>query len=442
MNIAIIGAGPSGLLMAISLAKKGHNITIYEYRKDFRKNNVYNGRSINLALSYRGIKALNHFCKDSNILKYGVNLDSRYIHPLVGPEYKQPYGLNNESIISINRQVINEKILIESEKYPNIKVIFEAECQYVDVHKKIIIINNKVKKHDLVIGADGVNSKVRQGILAQSNISFKRNVIDHSYKELYIAPNDDGSPKLNTSSLHIWPRGDFMMIALPNTDNSFTVTLFMPTNIFKNIKTNYDIQTFFETYFPNTLPILHNLYSTFNTNPISQLNIIHLNPWHYKDYAIVIGDAAHAMVPFYGQGLNCSLEDVFVLDSLIDESFNKKIENVFENYSKNRSINTNAIQQLSQDNYLEMRSTVMSKSYRLKTYIENLIYKNPFLQEQLNLEFDFIPKYTMVAFSDIPYAEVVKRDIIQKQKLNNTIYKIILYIVLFTSGAFFIKPRL
>lgn len=441
MNVAIIGAGPSGLLMAISLAKKGHNITVYEYRKDFRKNNVYNGRSINLALSYRGIQALNYFCEDSNILQYGVRLTSRYIHPLVDPEFKQPYGLNNESIISINRQVINEKILIESEKYPNINVIFEAECQYVDVHNRYIVINNVIKKHDIVIGADGVNSKVRQGILAQSNITFKRNAIEHSYKELYIAPNDDGSPKLDTSALHIWPRGDFMMIALPNTDNSFTVTLFMPTIIFKNINTNYEVQVFFEKYFPNTLPLLHNLYFMFNKNPTSQLNVIHTNPWHYKDYALIIGDAAHAMVPFYGQGLNSSLEDVFILDKMINDTFSKNIESVFENFSKNRSIDANAIQQLSQDNYLEMRSTVTSKSYKLKMYLESLIYKYPLLEEQLNLGFKFIPKYTMVAFTDIPYSEVIKRDTIQKQKLDNTMYKMILYIVLF-SGVFFIKAHL
>lgn len=407
MKVAIIGAGPVGALMSIALANRGFKVDLFEARKDSRILNKYEGRSINLALSCRGKNALEKY----GITISGVNMVQRCIHPQHGSFYNQSYGPYGESITSISRRTINETILNKADQHRNINIFFESECQNVNIYKKEITINNTIyKDYEFIIGADGVNSRVRHGLLAQSNITYKRSVIDHSYKEMYIGPN-----LLPTDSLHIWPLSDFMMIALPNLDNSFTVTLFMPTKNFELLDSE-----FINTKFPSVAPLL----DMCSANPVSSLNTVSVYPWHYKDWVVLIGDAAHAMVPFYGQGLNCSLEDVIELGELFD-LYGFDTQTIFEKFSLNRSKDTNAISEMSYQNYIEMRSSVISEDYIKRMNIERMLVLKPKLQRHLKLSYPFMSKYSMVAFSNIPYSEVIRRDIEQQAQIDKKMSKII-----------------
>jgi kynurenine 3-monooxygenase len=443
-TFAIIGGGPVGGLAALALAKSNIQcqIDLYEVRKDSRMYKGYEGKSINLALSFRGKAALKKY-GIMNLDDYGIPLDSRCIHDLNKPVTLIPYGLNGETILSISRQTVNELVLNQVDKIPNIRTFFQTKCtDSINGYDRTIEIQNTVtniketKPYDMVIGADGIRSTVRKFIVANSmNVTYEMTTISHSYKELYIPCNSN----LRHNSLHIWPRKDFMMIALPNLDKSFTVTLFMPTEFFKCIRTTYDLQTFFQTNFPDIIDSMPTLYQDFFTNTTNPLSMVKSNVWHYKDFAIVLGDAAHGILPFYGQGLNSSLESV----SIFGDMFNcdRQIDRIFEQFYQNRSPDTLAISKLSYDNYLEMRSHVIDKMFLFKQKLDNIIAKNEVLQNFLNLDYEFIPKYSMVAFSKIPYSEVIKRDKEQQMKIKQQMIKIIMFLC-GVSTALIIKARL
>lgn len=409
-KFVISGAGLSGTLMAIMLAKQGFEVELYEKRGDMRKTQVAAGRSINMALSKRGILALESVGIAETVLADAIPMYGRFIHPQKGNYNQQNYsGRDGEFINSISRSGLNINLLNEAKNYPNLKIIFNSSCESVDFVKQVIAFTNERNervnvKYDYLIGADGAASGVRKGFLEHTKrFNFSQQFLEHGYKELVILPNEDGSFKLEKNALHIWPRGQYMMIGLPNIDGTFTCTLFMPfagENGFDNLVTPEKVDTFFSNTFPDAYQIMPTLIDDFFHNPVGNLGTIRCSPWFYENSVILIGDAAHAIVPFYGQGMNASFEDCRVLNELIaDRLGEKKLlsenKNLFEYFYHLRRDSMNAVADLALENYIEMRDSVANphfvKKRRLELKMESY-YPN------------FFSKYSMVTFCpDIEY---------------------------------------
>ena len=409
----IIGSGLAGPLLGILLAQK-YNIrsTMYERNADFRDSNQYSGRSINLALSKRGISALQEAgIYDSKFRESLIPMYGRMIHNINGDQSFQPYG-NKKShhINSIARSDINRILLNKAESTQRISIKFSSKCTAVDFSKNTITINTKDKTFNgPLFGADGYKSSIAQNI--SNNIVFTD--ISHSYKELTIlAKNNDF--QLDPHALHIWPRRDMMLIALPNSDKTFTCTLFMRTNgenSFESFTNKKSIFDFFEHNFIDIIELIPNLDQHITNNPIGKLVTIDVDKWYYKDKGCLIGDAAHAIVPFYGQGMNASLEDCIKICDLIDT--NKNWETIFSKFNQTRKLDSDAISNLALKNYITMRDTVLNQEHLLKNKIS-------FKLMDIYPEY-FIPEYTMVSFTNIPYSVVEKRSSIQDSILEHII---------------------
>lgn len=404
-NVAIIGSGLVGSLLAIYLKKYGHTITVFDRRPDIREVE-FSGRSINLAMSNRGWKALKEVGIDEQIRKIGIPLDKRAMHVIGKPEYYQKYGKDGEAIWSISRGVLNKKMIDLAEK-AGVEFRFEEKVWDVDLPNARVFTGEtekgewKAYDFDLVFGCDGAFSRVRHKMQRRSRFDYSQDFIDVGYKELTIPPNEDGSHKLDKNSFHIWPRGQFMFIAMPNLDGSFTCTLFMPFEgevSFESIKAKEDAVQFFSTYFPNVRKDIENLAHDFFKNPTSAMVTMKCFPWTYWDKVALVGDSAHAIVPFYGQGMNAGFEDIFVLNELIKE-YNDDWETIFENYQKQRKPNADAIAELSYRNFVEMSNKTADSLFLLQKKIEKrFAAKHP---EK------WIPVYSRVTFSDRPYAEAL-----------------------------------
>lgn len=404
-NIAIIGSGLVGSLLAIYLRKRGHEVTVFDRRQDVRKVE-FSGRSINLAMSNRGWSALRKVGVEQEVREIAMPLDKRALHVNEKPLYFQKYGKEGEAIYSISRGVLNRKMIDLAEDTGAV-FRFEEKVWDVNLSEAKIYTGESEKeewqeyKFDIVFGADGAFSRVRHKMQRRSRFNYSQFFIDVGYKELTIPANPDGSHKLDNSSFHIWPRGEFMLIAMPNLDGSFTCTLFLPFEgeiSFENIKTEAQSEQFFNKYFPDIKSDISNLTRDFFKNPTSAMVTMKCYPWTYWDKVALVGDSAHAIVPFYGQGMNAGFEDIEVLDELI-EKHGDDWELIFREYQESRKPNADAIAELSYRNFVEMSSKTANPDFILRKKIEkHFAEKYP---EK------WIPLYSRVTFSDKPYADAL-----------------------------------
>jgi len=408
-SIAISGAGLVGSLTAIYLKKRGYDVTVFERRHDMRKSGAEGGRSINLALSNRGIRALEEVGLADELRKVAIPMHGRMMHDKHGKLSSFAYGKEGQFINSVSRSGLNIVLMNEAEKL-GVQFRFDQRIQKVDFEKTQLFVEGKSgEAFDLIIGADGAFSAVRGSFQFTDRFDYEQDYIDHGYKELHIPPGANGSFQLEKNYLHIWPRESFMMIALPNPDGSFTCTLFFPFDgnpSFDMLKTNADVERFFEETFPDAKRLMPTLLEDFNTNPTSSLVTIKCYPW-VRNKTLLIGDAAHGIVPFYGQGMNAGFEDCRVLNDLLNKH-GDDWDIVLPEFQKLRKPDTDAIAQLALDNFIEMRDLVADADFLLRKKIEGKLYEL--------FPDKWIPLYPMVTFMDnMRYSDALRTG--QKQKL-------------------------
>ncbi len=413
-NIHIIGAGLAGALLAILLVQKGHRVKVFEKRADPRKTGMEGGRSINLALAYRGLYALQQAGLDDEIMPQVVMMRGRMVHDMDGNNHFLRYGKDDSEVIwSVHRGRLN-LALIESAEQQGVHIEFGAKIEQLDVANKTFHYSqlglSHAESYEQLLGTDGAGSSVRYALVQQDLILEKIESLGHNYRELEIAPSLDGDFKMDANALHIWPRGRFMCIALPNTEKSFTVTLFLPAQgetSFANIQSVASARAFFEQYFPDALNIVEDFDNDWSNNPESSLATLYLNTWHFQDSIVLLGDAAHAMVPFHGQGMNCAFEDCLALVEALDQHENWA--DVITAFESQRMENAAAIQAMALENYVEMRDKVDDAQFLLQRTLELKL-------AELHPE-RFIPRYSMVSFQRVGYATAFARGKIQRQIL-------------------------
>ena len=403
-NITIAGAGLVGSLCALYMRKRGFDVSVYERRDDLRLTEITAGKSINLALSVRGWTALKKVGADKNVEKIAIPMYKRVMHDTEGNLYDQAYGNPGQAIYSVSRANLN-LILMEMAEKNGAKIHCNQKCLDVDFlsgdttfeHTKTG--EKTTVNSDLLIGADGAFSAVRSKMTRRNRQQYSQHFIEHGYKELLIPANEDGTHKLEKNALHIWPRGNFMLIALPNLDGSYTCTLFAPyegEESFEELNNNEDVKKYFKKIFPDLVPLIPDLCEQFFSNPTSSMAIMRTYPWHVDDKSILIGDAAHATVPFYGQGMNAGFEDCRILDELLDKH-NNNFKTCFKEYSQVRKPNGDGVQDLSMHNFIVMRDKTADTKFLLQKKIEQ-----KFAQQYPE---KWVPLYSMVSFSNIPYSE-------------------------------------
>jgi kynurenine 3-monooxygenase len=404
-KIAIVGAGLVGSLLAIYLKKAGHAVHVFDRSPDIRRIQ-FSGRSINLAMSNRGWKALEEIGISDEIKKIAVPMEKRAIHMMDQSLNYQKYGKEGEAIYSLSRGVLNRRMIDLAEEV-GVEFFFEHKVWDVTLSEAILHIGEDERgewteyKYDMVFGSDGAFSRVRHRMQRQSMFDYSQEFLEVGYKELNIPANADGSHKLDKNSLHIWPRGNFMLIALPNLDGSFTCTLFMPfegENSFEELDTEDKLITFFNKYFPSTKDVIPDLVVDFFKNPKSYLVTMKCFPWTHNDKVALIGDACHAIVPFYGHGMNAGFEDITILSELMEE-YGDDWQTIFTEYENSRKPNTDAIAELSYRNFMEMSSKTADAKFHLQKQIEKWFSeKHPD---------KWVPLYSRVTFSHQPYAEAL-----------------------------------
>lgn len=423
-NILIIGAGLCGSLLALRLGQRGFNVTVMEMRPDLRKVDISAGRSINLAFSDRGNKAMKLVGIEDKVKDLCIPMNGRMLHDIEGNTVLAPYsGREHEFINSISRGELNALLLDEAEKHKNVSIYFNRKCKSVDFEKTTALFkdytNNTefIEDADVIIATDGAGSAMRKSYYLGKKFlfSFSQDWLTHGYKELSILPGENGSYKAYKNALHIWGRESFMLIALPNLDGSFTVTLFLSYNEgeynFNNLTTKERVLEFFEKYFKDALELMPNLVDDFFENPTSPLGTVKCSPWHYKGNTLLMGDAAHAIVPFYGQGMNASFEDVVEFDKVLDEGHDDW-ETIFKIYEKSRKKDTDAIADLAIDNFHEMKGHVNHTNFREKRTLEMALEKH--------FPNDYSSKYSLVTFNeDIGYREAMLRGRAQDKAILN-----------------------
>src|SRR5262249_6374739 len=329
-EVTLVGGGLAGSLLALMFARKGNvRVTVYERRADVRADQIEEGRSINLALAVRGIHALSRVGLDTEVLANAIPMRGRFIHPVSGSTSLIPYGRKPDEVIhSVSRRGLNAQLLDALAKEPNAKVHFQHRCTGYNLRTRTLTIKDEVAGREfaveapVVIGTDGAASAVRLALMQSTRMNYSQDYLEHGYKELTIPPAADGSYRMEPNALHIWPRGGFMMIALPNLDRSFTCTLFLPHHGapgFDQLTVPGDVAEFFGTTYPDAVPLLTDLTEEFFRNPTGGLVTVRCAPWHHGGQVLLLGDAAHAIVPFFGQGMNCAFEDCEVLLGLFDE---------------------------------------------------------------------------------------------------------------------------
>lgn len=400
-KITLVGGGLSGGLLAVFLARRGYEVHVYERRPDMRQGQYAGGRSINLALSARGIRGLEKAGIAEDVLDIGIPMSGRMMHDVNGNMAYQPYGKSGEAIYSVSRGGLNIKLLQLADAYPNIHMYFEQKCTFCDPLEGITRYSSAdgteiEDKADVVIGTDGAFSAVRDSFMT-GRFTYSQTYEEHGYKELEITPDEMGNFRMNENSLHIWPRKSFMMIALPNPGGNFTCTLFMPWEgevSLEKLQKEEDVSKFFNTYFPDAVPMMPDLLPDFFNNPSSGLATFRCYPW-VKGKTALLGDSAHGVVPFYGQGMNCCFEDCIVLDELIGEHAGDW-KTILDSYQKSRKPNADAIATLAVQNFVEMRDLVGTEAFRHRKQVEHQLTE---LYPDL-----FKSQYELVTFKTTPYA--------------------------------------
>jgi kynurenine 3-monooxygenase len=412
-KFVLIGSGLAGGLLAAYLGRRGHGVDLYERRADPREGNIVGGRSINLAISTRGIHALEQIGIAEEALLHAIPMRGRMIHDKSGTLHFAPYDVDpNKCINSIGRAALNATVIEAAQRYPNVRVYFTHKCTDVDLASAVAhfeTVNGPVTaRSDAIIGVDGAFSAVRKSMQRDiANFQYDENYLAHGYKELTIPPAPDGSWQMEKNALHIWPRKSFMMIALPNPDGSFTCTLFWEfegPRSFATTKTDDDVHRFFEEEFPDALPLMPSLLEDFRNNPTGSLVTIRCAPWFYRGKVCLVGDAAHAVVPFYGQGMNAAFEDCVVLDECLLKSRRHR-ERAFAEYFHRRKENADALADLAIGNFIEMRDKTASKTFRAKKKLDHAL--------EAALPGIYLPLYTMITFTRMPYATAAKRARVQ-----------------------------
>lgn len=403
-KIIILGAGLVGSLLAILLSEKGYEVNIYEKRSDPRKAGAESGRSINLALSRRGKLALQKAGVEKEVEKLIIPMEGRMMHDLSGNLTFQPYGTKGQKIYSISRSGLNELLMTKAES-TGVKINFRQKVLDVEMDIRAVVVEGAgsevIKDNaDLIFGADGAYSAVREAMRKTDRFNYSQYYIDYGYKELTIPATAAGDFALSSHALHIWPRGQFMLIALPNLDKSFTCTLFLPFSgkvSFENLKQEKEIIDFFNKNFPDAAPKMPSLAKDFSAHPTGSLVTISCYPW-VKNNVTILGDASHAIVPFYGQGMNAGFEDCRTINDLL-EQFPDDWEKVLAEFQSLRKPDADAISELALQNFTEMRDLVGDPRFLLRKKIEAKLH-------ELFPE-DWIPLYSMVTFSDLRYSEAL-----------------------------------
>ena len=404
-KIAVVGSGLVGTLLAIYLKKLGHTVHVYDRSPDIRTVE-FSGRSINLVMSNRGWKTLEDIGLDDEIRKIGIPVDKRGIHLQDGTFVAQNYGKEGEAIFSLSRGVLNRK-MIDLAEQAGVEFFFEQRIWDITLSTATLHIGETERgewtdiKFDKVFGADGAFSRIRHRMQRQSMFDYSQEFMKIGYKELHIPANADGTHKIDKNSLHIWPRGNFMLMGLSNLDGSFTCTLFMPFeggNSFEEIKTEGELAEFFEKFFPDTKDIIPDLVEDYFKNPTSYLVKMKCFPWSFQDKVALIGDSAHAIVPFYGQGMNAGFEDITILNEMISK-YGDEWETIFKEYEISRKPNADAIAELAERNFTEMSAKTADANFLLQKKIEKWFSdKHPD---------KWLPLYSRVTFSLQPYSEAL-----------------------------------
>ena len=422
-KVIIVGAGLVGSLWAVYMAKAGYKVKIYERRSDIRKAEISAGKSINLALSNRGWKALENAGVDQEVRKIAIPMSGRIMHDLDGKLTYQSYGKEDEAIYSVSRGHLNAIMMDIAENKGNADIHYHHQCLDADLENGKITLKNLLTNEviednaDLVFAADGAFSAVRYNAMQKlDRFNYSQFFIEDGYKELLLPADSNGNYQIDKNALHIWPRGRFMLIALPNEDGSFTCTLFMPYDnheyAFNDLDSDEKIDRFFKEVFPDFYDLMPNLIENWHQHPLSSLSIVRCHPWTAGKFALM-GDSAHATVPFYGQGMNAGFEDCSVMWDIYSE--HQDWDKTFEVYSKQRKPDGDALQDLSLDNYYVMSADVADEQFLLQKKIEAKLHeKHPD---------KWMPLYSQVTFSHIPYSKAYaqgkKQDAIMKQVLKD-----------------------
>lgn len=406
----VVGAGLVGSLWAVFLARRGYQVKVFERRPDMRAVGYRGGKSINLAMSERGWKAVEKAGIREKIEKVAIPMPGRMIHNLDGNLAFQPYGKEGEAIYSVSRGGLNLELMRIAGEFPNVEFFFDRQCLGVDLDNPLIHFNNvktgekETYESPLIFGTDGAYSAVRYSLQHTDRFNYRQFYLEHGYKELTIPSGPDGKHRIEPGALHIWPRGNFMLIALPNADGSFTCTLFLPFEgeiSFEHLKKDEDVSAFFRKYFADALPLIPDLLQDFHKNPTSSLVTVNCSPWQWQGRILLLGDAAHAIVPFYGQGMNAGFEDCTILDSMLDEG-GENWQDVIPAFARRRERDGDAIAELAQRNFIEMRDLVADPMFLLRKKIA----------ADLHTRFPdkFMPVYSMVTFSNTPYHLALRED--------------------------------
>ncbi len=432
-RFAVVGAGLGGSLMAVYLARAGHQVDVFEGRPDPRRAGADAGRSINLAISQRGLHALGEVGLADAVLAEALAMRGRMIHSPAGGLTFQPYGTEtHHRIHSVSRAGLNRILIEAAEAAAGVRVHFDHRCKGVDLDRGIISFHPPREagspgsgqpgsgqphsgraaarqeapdsfRADAIVGADGAFSAVRSRMQRTDRFDYQQSYLEHGYKELTIPPAPGGGFSLASDALHIWPRGGYMMIALPNKDASFTCTLFWPyegPNSFAALRTGADVRAFFASTFPDALPLMPDLADEYFANPVGALVTVRCRPWHHADRAVLLGDACHAVVPFYGQGANAAFEDCFLLDAALARHPDDR-EAGFRDYEDGRRVHAEALADLAIENFVEMRDHTASRLFLAKKALERGLHRL--------FPRSFLPLNSMISFSRIPYADAVRR---------------------------------
>ena len=421
-KIVIVGAGLVGSLLGVMLGKRGYEIDLYERRSDDRNADSHSGRSINLALSSRGIKALTEAGLYEKVQSLLITMRGRMLHQEDGDIEFSPYGQREHEVIySVPRGELNKLMVNEAVVAPAVNVIFDQKCLGVDFENRTVKFENAIDGsvietgYDLIIGADGAGSRVRRDLIESTNGESTSEFLEHDYKELEIPAGTGGVYQIEKEALHIWPRGGFMLIALPNLDGSFTVTLFLNRKgdpSFEALTDTEKVKCFFERHFLSAIPLMPELAEDFFENPTGVLGTVRCEPWHFEDSGLILGDASHAIVPFHGQGMNSGFEDCSELIRLLD-CFDDDWGRTLPEFSRVRKPNADAIADMAIENHEIMQKGVIDPKYHLKKELGFELEKRfPEL---------YIPRYSLVMFHNVPYAEAWRQGKLQFDLLDRLV---------------------